>query len=104
MKKITSKFLLLASVFIFGMTQITFAETYPEFCAVFNRTLKPGDVGQDVKRLQVTMGQEGIAYLASTGYYGPGTEKAVKVFQQRNGIYPAGKVGPQTYRFMRNLW
>lgn len=103
MKKIINTLLFLCLLTTFGL-QTSFAETYPELCEVFNRTLKPGDTGQDVKRLQVVLGQEGIAYLASTGYFGPATERAVKVFQQRNGIYPAGKVGPQTFRFMKNMW
>lgn len=104
MKNIISKFLLLSITFSMAMTQVSFADTYPELCAVFNRTLKQGDVGQDVKRLQIVLGQEGIAYLASTGYYGPATAAAVKVFQRRNGISPVGNVGPQTLRFMKNLW
>jgi peptidoglycan hydrolase-like protein with peptidoglycan-binding domain len=77
---------------------------YPELCSVLNRTLKRGDVGEDVKRLQVVFGQEGISYINSTGSYSPITEKAVKTFQIRNGVYPAGKVGPQTLNLMRRLW
>lgn len=77
---------------------------YPELCSVFNRTLKVGDQGDDVKRLQIVLGQEGIAYLGGTGYYGPVTERAVKVFQTRAGIYAVGKVGPQTLARMRQLW
>ena len=104
MKKYISRLLLVLSIFTFANLQFAYAETYPELCEVFNRTLKYGDQGVDVKRLQVVMGQEGIAYLSSTGYYGNGTVSAVKTFQTRNGIYPVGKVGPQTLRFMRNLW
>jgi hypothetical protein len=92
-------FVLVAGFFL--QANLVFAETYPEFCSVFNRTLKSGDTGTDVKRLQIVLGQEGVAYLAATGYYGNSTIAAVKVYQTRNGIYPAGKVGPQTYRFMR---
>jgi len=79
-------------------------QKYPELCAVLNRTLKLGDTGNDVKRLQIVLGQEGVAYLGGTGYYGNVTKSAVKIFQTRAGIYPVGSVGPQTLRRMRQLW
>lgn len=99
--------LLAVFLFVFTFSQVSNiveAATYPEFCAVANRTLKLGDTGEDVKRLQIVLGQEGIAYLGGTGYFGPVTERAVKIFQNRAGIYAVGKVGPQTLARMRSLW
>ncbi len=82
----------------------TSLEKYPELCPLLNKTMIPGDIGNEVKRLQVVLGQEGIAYLGATGYYGPVTKNAVKVFQLRNGINQTGNVGPQTLARMRLLW
>jgi ribosomal protein S28E/S33 len=80
------------------------ASQYPEFCSALSRTFGIGDSGNDVKRLQVVLGQEGIAYVGATGYFGPVTQKAVKIFQQRNGIRQTGAVGPVTLARMRQLW
>lgn len=80
------------------------AQTYPDLCPLLTRTMKIGTTGNDVKRLQVVLGQEGIAYLGATGYFGPVTSKAVKTFQLRNGISPTGAVGPITLARMKGLW
>lgn len=72
------------------LTNFSYAEKYPEICPILNRTLKVGDSGNDVRRMQVVLGQEGIAYLNGTGYFGPVTLSAVKIFQMRNNIYPVG--------------
>ena len=110
MKYIPSKLLLLpAFLALFGLTllvstQTANAQDYPALCGVFTRTLLPGDTGEDVKQLQLVLSQEGIAYLGGTGFYGPVTERAVKTFQTRAGIYAVGKVGPQTFARMRALW
>jgi hypothetical protein len=79
-------------------------QKYPELCAVLNRTIGFGESGQDVRRLQVALGQEGIAYIGTTGYFGPVTQNAVKVFQLRNGIRQTGAVGPLTLARMQALW
>lgn len=126
MKKIRS--LLLATVFFLGFVNLLSAQSvnvgtyysqqnysnitpqqvqpvkYPEICPLLSRTLGQGDTGLDVKRIQVVLGQEGIAYLGATGYFGPATKNAVKIFQLRNGIRTTGAVGPQTLARMRLLW
>jgi hypothetical protein len=131
MKKIRS--LLLATVFFFGCANLLSAQSisvcntndynclnytqsqsvnsspfnnqkYPELCPLLGRTLSQGDTGSDVKRIQVVLGQEGIAYLGATGYFGPATKNAIKIFQLRNGIRTTGAVGPQTLARMRLLW
>lgn len=61
-------------------------------------TIKLGDSGDDVKRLQrvfareKTLGPEDV-----TGTFGPQTQQAVKDFQQSNGLVVDGVVGPTTW-------
>jgi peptidoglycan hydrolase-like protein with peptidoglycan-binding domain len=61
-------------------------------------TIKTGDTGDDVKRLQrvlarmKTLGPDEV-----TGIFGPQTEQAVKDFQQSNGLVADGVVGPITW-------
>ena len=53
--------------------------------------LKNGSKGEDVKRLQAKLG------IAADGDFGPGTEKAVKAWQQANGLTADGIVGDATW-------
>jgi peptidoglycan hydrolase-like protein with peptidoglycan-binding domain len=61
--------------------------------------LKKGIKGDTVKALQILL----IGYGYSCGSYGVdgsfggATEKAVKAFQETNGLEVDGKVGPQTW-------
>ncbi len=53
----------------------------------------------DVKELQIRLRE--LGYLdKATEYFGTDTEAAVKKFQERNGLYPDGKVGEQTREFL----
>ncbi|NVN96754.1 peptidoglycan-binding protein, partial [Candidatus Nomurabacteria bacterium] len=52
-----------------------------------HRTLRWGDVGEDVKILQRYLG------LSPDGVYGRGTVTKVKTWQSLNGIYPDGVFG-----------
>ena len=71
----------------------------------FTRNLGAGDIGDDVRRLQVFLNQNGFT-IADTGpgspgsettYYGSLTTQAVARYQQANGIQPAvGSFGPIT--------
>jgi hypothetical protein len=102
---------ILLSLLAFSFFTLTFVSTqaaptqkYPELCRVLSRTIAVGDTGNDVKRLQIALGQEGIAYIGSTGYFGPVTKSAVQIFQLRNGIRQTGAVGPLTLARMQTLW
>ena len=53
--------------------------------------LKVGSKGDDVKKLQETLG------LAADGTFGPGTEKAVKEWQAKHGLTADGIVGDGTW-------
>lgn len=56
--------------------------------------LKRGLKGAPVKRLQEKLG------IDADGDFGPGTEKAVREFQQANGLAVDGIAGPDTFTAM----
>jgi peptidoglycan hydrolase-like protein with peptidoglycan-binding domain len=61
-------------------------------------TIKLGDSGDDVKRLQRVFAQTKVLGPDSvTGVFGPQAEQAVKDFQQSNGLVVDGVVGPITW-------
>ena len=64
------------------------------------RTLERGDVGEDVKKLQTALKELGydIGENEIDGIIGPETEKAIKAFQEANGLADNGMgiVGPKT--------
>lgn len=53
--------------------------------------LKMGDSGDDVKKLQTALG------IAADGDFGPATKSAVIAFQNKNGLYPDGVVGKNSW-------
>jgi peptidoglycan hydrolase-like protein with peptidoglycan-binding domain len=64
--------------------------------AVFSRTLRKGNHGDDVKTLQTWLSELGYG-IPSTGYFGPATKAAVKDFQRTHHLHPAsGTVGRRT--------
>lgn len=62
------------------------------------RTLRRGNVGEDVKKLQTALNELGYDLGAPgvDGIIGPITEAAIKAFQEANGIIADGVVGPET--------
>ena len=61
-------------------------------------TIKLGDTGDDVKRLQRVFAREKTLGPDSVdGVFGPETDVAVKDFQQSNGLTVDGVVGPVTW-------
>jgi len=57
--------------------------------------LKEGTRGDAVKKLQETLG------VGADGQFGPGTEKAVRDYQQKNGLVVDGAAGPATLAHMK---
>ncbi|MBU1092217.1 peptidoglycan-binding protein [Patescibacteria group bacterium] len=63
----------------------------------FTSFLTIGSIGDEVRRLQQKLKDLGyFNYPSITGYFGPVTAEAVKVFQSANGIEMVGYVGPKT--------
>ena len=58
--------------------------------------LKKGSKGDEVVTLQKKLKQWGYYSGAVDGVFGSGTEKAVKYFQQKNGLTADGIVGAKT--------
>ncbi len=64
--------------------------------AVFNRTLRKGQRGVDVRTLQTWLTDVGFR-VPQTGFFGPMTKSAVRNFQVASGLKPAsGAVGNRT--------
>lgn len=61
-----------------------------------NPTLRRGDSGEDVKRLQQQLKDLGYN-IAVDGKFGSATEQAVKDFQSKHGLVSDGVVGPKTW-------
>jgi putative peptidoglycan binding protein len=71
-------------------TQTTTQPTLP------TTTLKPGDHGAAVSRLQQALAQTGYSPGKVDASYGPATTQAVKSFQQAHGLTADGVAGPKT--------
>jgi hypothetical protein len=72
------------------------AEGFPiAECPRFLRLTDPLQVGDDVGRLQIALQQHGIK-VKGDKVYGPGTDKAVKEFQQAKGLTPDGILGAKS--------
>ena len=63
-----------------------------------NRELRRGNYGEDVKKLQTALDELGydLGDSGIDGIIGPITEKAIKAFQEANGLVVDGVAGPDT--------
>jgi hypothetical protein len=64
-------------------------------------TLKPGDQGVQVRRLQRVLARLGYSVGAADGVYGPATQAALTRFQKDNGLTADGVLGPRTLRALK---
>jgi len=64
-------------------------------------TLKPGDTGPQVKRLQRFLVLFGYTHDKVDGVYGPSTLAAVKRFQAASNLTADGIVGPATLKVLK---
>lgn len=62
----------------------------------FTKPLSFGSKGNDVKELQKRLLLAGVYNSEITGYFGPLTRMAVRIFQKNNGLESVGSVGPKT--------
>ncbi|MBQ8208365.1 MAG: peptidoglycan-binding protein [Clostridia bacterium] len=78
------------------------AEIYP------GRVLSEGIEGEDVRRLQtfINLAADNYPYiprLTVDGIYGPATENAIRIIQERNSLPVTGITGPATWYTVINL-
>lgn len=64
------------------------------------RLTQPFTTGPEVRNLQQALARSGVA-LVVDGVFGPGTERAVKLFQSSRGLTPDGIVGPRTWAMLQ---
>jgi peptidoglycan hydrolase-like protein with peptidoglycan-binding domain len=67
---------------------------------VHARTLKRGDVGEDVAELQRMLTAAGFP-VPDIGTYGPVTERMVREYQSSHGLDADGIAGPRTLASLR---
>lgn len=61
------------------------------------KTIRRGDIGQDVRRLQEVLRKLGVKEIVVDGIFGQRTEQAVVKFQKQNRLTADGIVGPHTW-------
>lgn len=106
MKKLITTIVLFTSIFMVGIHKIQALAVQDEVLIGENQMLKPpflkktlkiGEADEEVTKLQEILIETGYLVIPkTTGYYGPKTAAAVKLFQQENNIESTGAVGPQT--------
>ncbi len=85
-------------------TRIIETRDITPLCAVtVTRTLSLGMRGEDVATVQDYLNNQDFMPATPNGYYGYGTEAAVKRFQAAYGIRQTGTVGPQTRDVLNRL-
>ncbi len=67
-------------------------------------SLSIGSNGGDVKNLQAALNRAGFYQGNVDGKFGPGTEAAVRAFQQSKGLKADGKAGAQTRSALGSFW
>ena len=65
-------------------------------------TLRYGDKGTEVKELQTRLKELGYYTRTIDGVYGSGTYKAIKTFQERNGLTVDGVAGTATLKLLNS--
>ncbi len=65
-------------------------------CAVLARDLARGSRGEEVRAMQEYLSGEGLFPSSATGFFGPLTEQAVRLWQEREGLPNVGIFGPRS--------
>lgn len=95
-KKIIYFFVAIIIVMIFNMTIV---HAYP----FGSRTLRPGNVGSDVKELQVKLTQWGYFPGHPDGIYGGSTKEAIRKFQKDQRLKVDGIAGWETIKRLKQI-
>ena len=72
------------------------ATVCPSYRANDQYPLRLCDKGDDVRTIQAALRRAGYP-IAVDGYFGPNTLRAVRAFQEDNGLTVDGRVGPRTW-------
>lgn len=72
-------------------------------CGLMNRNLSNGARGDDVRGLQEFLYGQKLLTAEPTGYFGPKTAEAVRVWQKQEGVSSVGTVGPMSRERIK-LW
>ncbi len=93
------------TVLPFGSLNPGTKNTIQQPSVVFSKNLRYGNVGNEVKALQVKLQDLGFLdkSIKPNGVFGPATLKAVKKFQTTRTLPPVGQVGPQTRALLNTL-
>ncbi len=67
-------------------------------------SLSRGMENEQVKKLQEILARDHDVYPEGlvTGYFGPATERALKLFQKKHGLEQVGYVGPKTRKLLNS--
>lgn len=96
---------LFASEILLGGATTTTQQVTTSGAYVFNRVLKSGIKGEDVKALKKLLAAAGFTGLTVTnGNYASATEAKVKAFQKARGLEVDGKAGKQTLTALGGTW
>ncbi len=77
---------------------------YGSVCnATIERNLSLGKKGEDVATVQDYLFDQDFLQSQPNGYFGYGTQNAIKLFQSRYGVRATGSVGPETRSLLNNL-
>ncbi len=84
-----------------GTGTTTSATTTPTTCFAFDRDLRRGRDGDDVRQMQLMLASDPSILPGDsvTGFFGERTEKALKKFQRKFGIGSSGFFGPLSRKF-----
>ena len=90
------KKLVLALAVLFALNILVICLAQAAQAATYQR----GSTGSTVRQIQTKLKSWGYYTGSVDGVYGSATEKAVRAFQQKNGLTVDGKAGPQTLKAM----
>ena len=90
------KKLILALAVLFALNILVICLAQAAQAATYQR----GSTGSTVRQIQTKLKSWGYYTGSVDGVYGSATEKAVRAFQQKNGLTVDGKAGPQTLKAM----